>query len=154
MVCATGWIWPSATDCPGPVLLRCSSLLSGQRPIFLSSAPSRWAGCPLLCATTVCNPSDLSVDYLSSGRRHPLIVQRRRANWKRPARGCCFWATDTSARRAGSHFPGNAPSSTCGQPAFPNAFLACVWTVAGLPAFLGVYLCLCQSSHTWLHPHR
>ena len=54
--CSTGHLPRTTLD---RSCLDVPALSSVKRPIFLSSAPSRWAGCPLLCATTVCEPLGL-----------------------------------------------------------------------------------------------
>ena len=54
--CSTGHLPRTAL---GRSCLDVPALSSVKRPIFLSSAPSRWAGCLLLCATIKCEPLGL-----------------------------------------------------------------------------------------------
>ena len=108
--CSTGHLPRTAL---GRSCLDVPALSSVKRPIFLSSAPSRWAGC------------------------------LRHANWERPARGCCFWAVDTSTRRSGFHFPGNVPASTCGQPGLHESHSRLCLGCCGVPCPAWVYISAC-----------
>ena len=56
---------------------------------------------------------------------------------KRPIFLCCFSVVDTSTRRSGFHFPGNVPSSTCGQPGLHESHSRLCLGCCGVPCLLG-----------------